>query len=30
VFAVDEAEAAAQRDAALAAWAALPKAGDAK
>lgn len=30
VFEIDEAEAAAQRDAALAAWAALPKAGDAK
>ena len=30
VFAVDESEAAAQRDAALAAWAALPKAGEAK
>jgi iron(III) transport system substrate-binding protein len=28
IFAVDEAEAAAQRDAALAAWAALPKAGE--
>ncbi|MFN4170445.1 MAG: extracellular solute-binding protein [Pseudorhodobacter sp.] len=30
VFAVDESEAAANRDAALAAWAALPKAGDLK
>jgi len=30
VFEVNEAEAAAQRDAALAAWAALPKAGEAK